>query len=142
LKARLVTLTESARLVCRVFFSLNWQDIPEFFEDNLNKWMPQFMALLNFRHAVLEDDQEEERPGPLENLHTAIVQNVTLYADKYDEEFAPYVHQFSMAVWELLNRSGTSASKPKYDSLVTTSMKFLSSLFKKQVRSREKDGCR
>lgn len=32
----------------------------------------------------------------------AIVENILLYTDKYDEEFAPHLRQFAQAVWGLL----------------------------------------
>lgn len=33
-------------LVCKVFYSLNFQDLPEFFEDNMKIWMSNFHTLL------------------------------------------------------------------------------------------------
>lgn len=36
-------------------------------------------SLLGFRHKLLEDDSDDERPGPLERLQAAIVENVKLY---------------------------------------------------------------
>lgn len=35
-------------------------------------------------------------------LQAAIVENVRLYTDKYDEEFEPHLRQFAQAVWGLL----------------------------------------
>lgn len=40
---------------------------------------------------MLQDPDEEEEPGPIEKLQQAIVANVSLYAEKYEEEFAAYV---------------------------------------------------
>lgn len=33
-------------LICKVFYSLNYQDLPEFFEDNMASWMSNFHTLL------------------------------------------------------------------------------------------------
>lgn len=33
-------------LICKVFYSLNFQDLPEFFEDNIQTWMSHFHTLL------------------------------------------------------------------------------------------------
>ena len=52
------------------------------------------------------------------------MENVNLYATKYEEEFQPYLQVFATAVWELLKASGTSAAIPKYDELITTSMRY------------------
>ena len=46
-------LLECMRLIGRIFFSLNWQTIPEFFEDILPVWMPEFSFLLGYRNSAL-----------------------------------------------------------------------------------------
>lgn len=33
-------------LMCKIFYSLNSQDLPEFFEDNMVTWMNAFLKLL------------------------------------------------------------------------------------------------
>ncbi len=38
----MLSLLEMLRLCCRIFFSLNWQDLPEFFEDHMSEWMDEF----------------------------------------------------------------------------------------------------
>eukprot|EP00624_Nannochloropsis_granulata_P000776 evm.model.NODE_13239_length_6809_cov_22.316198.1 len=128
-----MAVMETMRLCCRVFFSLNWQDLPEFFEDNMERWMAVFATLLGFTHRLLVDEEEEERPGPLELVRAAVVENLNLYATKYEEEFQPHLNTFATAVWELLKASGTTASQPKFDGLMTVSMRFLASLAGKQM---------
>lgn len=44
----------SLTLVCKVFYSLNFQDLPEFFEDNMATWMTNFHQLLMVEVKVLE----------------------------------------------------------------------------------------
>lgn len=39
-------LYSSLVLVCKVFYSLNFQDLPEFFEDSMQIWMGSFHKLL------------------------------------------------------------------------------------------------
>ena len=102
---KLHMIMETLRLCCRIFFSLNWQDLPEFFEDNMERWMGPFAKLLAFTHPLLVDETEEERPGPLELLRAAVVENVNLYATKYEEEFQPHLNVFATGVWELLKVS-------------------------------------
>lgn len=41
-------------LVSKVFYSLNFQDLPEFFEDNMETWMSNFHTLLTAEVKVLE----------------------------------------------------------------------------------------
>jgi exportin-2 (importin alpha re-exporter) len=37
-----VQVVESLRLICRIFYSLNYLDIPEYFEDNSALWFDAF----------------------------------------------------------------------------------------------------
>lgn len=41
-------------LVAKVFYSLNFQDLPEFFEDNMSTWMSNFHNLLTAEVKLLE----------------------------------------------------------------------------------------
>lgn len=110
--------------MCKVFYSLNSQDLPEFFEDNMNTWMPTFHELLVTDVPCLKTGDDEEA-GVMEMLRSQICDNITLYAQKYDEEFAPFMQKFVTAVWELLVNTG---QQPKYDSLVTNALHFLSTV--------------
>lgn len=42
----LKVIYSSLGLICKVFFSLNYQDLPEFFEDSMETWMTNFHTLL------------------------------------------------------------------------------------------------
>lgn len=111
-------------LVCKVFNSLNAQDLPEFFEDNMEIWMSAFHSLLTTDVPILKTADDEEA-GVLEQLRSQICDNLGLYAQKYDEEFGPYMQRFVTAVWELLVNTGTET---KYDSLVSNALQFLSTV--------------
>ena len=54
----------------------------------------------------------EEEAGLLEQVKSVICDNVAMYAQKYDEEFAPHLPQFVAAVWNLLINTGQQV---KYD---------------------------
>lgn len=45
----LKTLFATANLLCKIFYSLNAVDIPEFFEDNMKAFMEAFVTFLNFQ---------------------------------------------------------------------------------------------
>lgn len=100
-------------LVCKVFFSLNSQDLPEFFEDNMPTWMKSFHELLTVDVPCLHTGDDEDA-GILEHLRSQICENIGLYAQKYDEEFGTYMETFVTAVWELLVKTG---NQTKYDSV-------------------------
>lgn len=127
-KSALKVLFSSLVLIAKIFYSLNYQDLPEYFEDNMEKWMPQFHMLLTTDNKLLHTDDDEEA-GYVELLKSQICDNVALYAQKYDEEFAKYMQQFVTAVWELLVSTGTQV---KYDLLVSNAIGFLQSVCEKQ----------
>lgn len=78
------------------------------------------------------DDSEEDEPGVLERVRAAIIENLNLYASKYEEEFAPYLPKFTQYIWKLLVDVNTM---PKYDLLVTQAIKFLIAVSSKQMYS-------
>uniref|UniRef100_UPI0035900396 exportin-2 n=1 Tax=Myxine glutinosa TaxID=7769 RepID=UPI0035900396 len=121
-------LFSSLILISKVFFSLNFQDLPEFFEDNMESWMTNFHTLLTVDNKLLQTDDESEA-GPLELLKSQICDNVALYAQKYDEEFRPFLPRFVTAVWHLLVSAGSAL---KYDLLVSNAMQFLASVSERQ----------
>ena len=128
--AQLAPRFEALRLMCRIFFSLNYQDLPEYFEDNMKPWMDEFSKYLQYKNPVLTDEDEEEEASPIDKLQAAIVENISLYADKDEEPFIPFLPNFTTLVWNLLI---SLTSYPKHDALVTKSIRFLSSLVQKQM---------
>ncbi|OWR48872.1 exportin-2 [Danaus plexippus] len=114
-------------LICKVFYSLNYQDLPEFFEDNMPIWMPNLLNLLQVTVPCLADD-EDDKPGVIECLRTEVCECASLYALKYEEEFAPHAPGFVTAVWHVLLHTG---AKEKYDSLVSNALTFLAKVAEK-----------
>ncbi|CAK8690429.1 unnamed protein product [Clavelina lepadiformis] len=117
-------LFSSLVLICKIFYSLNYQDLPEFFEDNMETWMTHFHSLLTTDNLLLHTEHDEEA-GHVELLKSQICDNVSLYAQKYDEEFGRFLPQFVTAVWNLLVNTGREL---KYDLLVSNAIGFLRSV--------------
>ena len=118
------------RTICRIFFSLNWQELPEYFEDHMDEWMTEFAKYLVYENPLLTDHDEETESSPIDDLQTAIIDNLNLYANKDEEPFIPFLGKFTSLVWNLLLKV---SSHPKHDTLATTSIKFLSSLVSKKM---------
>lgn len=117
-------LLDSLLLMCKIFYSLNFQDLPEQFEDRMEIWMKGFHNLLEFPFSPALDNADPEKPGVLQELKAQICENVALYAQKYDEEFTSCLPTFFQDIWTLLV---TITPEPKFDLLVSAGMKFLSS---------------
>ena len=120
----LKVIYSSLVILSKVFYSLNFQDLPEFFEDNMATWMKNFHTLLNANVLSLQSTDEEET-GVIEQLKSQVCDNIGLYAQKYDEEFQPYLPEFVTAVWNLLTSTG---QEPKYDTLVSNALQFLATV--------------
>lgn len=56
----LMNLFNALRLMTRIFYSLNWQTIPEYFEDHREEWMSEFKKFLEYKNDILIDKTEDE----------------------------------------------------------------------------------
>eukprot|EP01018_Ginkgo_biloba_P023988 Gb_25747 [translate_table: standard] len=119
-------LFECQRLCCRIFYSLNFQELPEFFENHMKEWMGEFCVYLTSAYPVLE---ESERDGEsiVDQVRAAICENINLYMEKNEEEFQEYLKDFASAVWSLLMNVSTAPSR---DKLAVTAIKFLTTVSK------------
>lgn len=115
------------RLMCRIFYSLNWQTIPEFFEDHVAEWMVEFQKFLVLQQDPFPQYTDDENPGPLEKVQTAVFENVRLYAEKYSEEFAPHSESFIQNTFHLLVARSKSP-QARFDEMLNNGMRFLSTL--------------
>ncbi|ESP05357.1 hypothetical protein LOTGIDRAFT_205558 [Lottia gigantea] len=120
----LKVIFSSILLICKIFYSLNFQDLPEHFEDNMSTWMTHFLTLLSKDNKILQTTDEEEA-GLLEQVKSQICDNVALFAQKYDEEFSAHLPSFVTSTWNLLTSTGQQV---KYDLLVSNAIQFLASV--------------
>ena len=120
----LKTIFSSLLMISKLFYTLNVQDLPEFFEDNMGEWMQHFIQILNFNSPLLITASDDEI-SILEEVKGQVCENISLYASKYREEFEPFLKQFVTSVWELLSKSTLAH---KYDQMVSHAIHFLSSV--------------
>lgn len=118
---------ENLRLICRIFFSLNYQDLPEYFEDHLKPWMEEFAYFLAITNGGAAPG---DSPNALDQLQSAILSILDLYAVRDEEPFMEYLPTFTKLVWELLN--GASL---RHDTLTVSSIQFLASLIEKPMHN-------
>ncbi|KAJ3191341.1 Exportin-2 [Irineochytrium annulatum] len=109
-------------LMSRIFYSLNSQDLPEYFEDNQDKFMPLLQKYLVATYPVLTTDNDE--PGPLEKVKTSICEIVDLYCSKYEEDFK-MLPSFVETTWGILTTTGLET---KNDMLVSKAIAVLTSV--------------
>ncbi|GJZ57344.1 exportin-2-like protein, partial [Tanacetum coccineum] len=114
-------LVEEQRLCCRIFYSLNFLDLPEFFEDTADEWMDQFKNYLTVRYPVVENS-DADGIALVDGLRAAVCDNITHYMEKEEELFQKYLRGFADAVWNLLVDASDSPSRER---LTVTAIKFL-----------------
>jgi exportin-2 (importin alpha re-exporter) len=100
---------ETLNLLILVFYDLNCQDIPEFFEDNIKEFCGWFKKYLEMPAIDNEDDDE---PDLVTEVKTNICEVIDLYAKRYEEEFGALLPDFVQTVWGLLTSVG---QEPKFD---------------------------
>ncbi|PIA33874.1 hypothetical protein AQUCO_03900017v1 [Aquilegia coerulea] len=113
-------LFESQRLCCRIFYSLNYHGLPEFFEDHMREWMGEFLKYLRTTYPDLESSADGM--ALVDELRVAVIENINLYMEKNEEEFQVYLKNFAEAVWRLLV---TASAFPSRERLTITAIKFL-----------------
>ena len=114
----------------RIYFSLIYQDLPEFFEDHMAVIMAVLAKFLQYDNHLLVDLDEETEPSPIDVLQSSIVDILNHYADKDEECFLTYLPDCTKLVWALLM---TVTAYPKHDALTVTCIRFLANLVKKQM---------
>ncbi|CAK9152939.1 unnamed protein product [Ilex paraguariensis] len=115
---------ESQWLCCRIFYSLNFQDLPEFFEDHMSEWMIEFKKYLTVRYSALEDGGGDGL-SLVDELRAAVCENISHYMEKEEELFQGYLGGFVEAVWSLLVIASASSSRER---LTVTALKFLTTV--------------
>lgn len=108
--AAIQVLARSLNLLIKIFYDLNCQDLPEFFEDNMAPFMSLFEKYLIYQNPLLVTDDDEEE-GILEQIKTNICSVLELYGSRYDESFS-LLPQFVPIIVNLLTTTG---SELKYD---------------------------
>ena len=134
-KAEQDALAHARRIMCSIFYLLNWLEPPEYFEDHLSEWVGWFHKALVEQNAVTTSAADDVDAGALEQLKGAALEAVELYADKHEEEFEPFFPTVLQDVWTLLAGGSMPEAKlmsANMDGLVTRAVKFVASVATKQ----------
>ncbi|VEU19364.1 DEKNAAC100433 [Brettanomyces naardenensis] len=124
-KQRLTLLFENLLLLIKIYYDLNCQDIPEFFEDHLKQGMAVVHKYLKYTNTLLEDPTEDDEIDLVTDVKISICELIQLYTTRYEEEFHEYIPEFILTVWDLLNNV---TAQPKYDILASKGLQFLTAI--------------
>ncbi|GMT25507.1 hypothetical protein PFISCL1PPCAC_16804, partial [Pristionchus fissidentatus] len=117
------SLFELLNCVMRVFHSLCTQDLPEFFEDNLPRWVAGMLKLFAMEATNVVSTGGEATP--LDKVKTEMCEIVTMYAQRYEEEIMPHMQGLIGSIWQLLVNTN---SETRYDGMVCSALDFLSAI--------------
>ncbi|CAD6568832.1 MAG: importin-alpha export receptor [Tremellales sp. Tagirdzhanova-0007] len=108
-------LAQSLLLLVQLFHDLSSQDLPPFFEENLNTFMGDpsvgnggdgwLRKYLSWESDELMGDVDDEAPGPLQKIRASICEITELYSQKYLDAF-PQLGSFVNGVWNMLTTVG------------------------------------
>lgn len=109
-------------LLLQLYYDLNSQDLPEFFEDRLAQFMPLLLKYLDYTPAgaaaaaPADEDEDDEEMGDLEAAKAEICEIAQLYSLRYLDAFGEggYLGPFVEKTWGLLTKLGPAV---KYDTV-------------------------
>jgi len=121
----LVPVYQSLLLCAKIYHSLITQDLPEFFEDRLADWIPNFVELLKTEIQSPVDPQTSDDLGSsICELKSEICEIAGLFVQRYSdaENFKEFTQKFAENIWNLLV---TTDLNIKYDGLVSDAIRYL-----------------
>jgi len=99
--ANIATYLKTLNSIVCIFHQVNYQDFPEFFEDNLQDWMKILLAFINLNlPANFLTDRNISRLYL--KLKTKTLRALNLYCNSYYEDFVEYHDNFIEPVWNML----------------------------------------
>ncbi|TID13177.1 hypothetical protein CANINC_005033 [Pichia inconspicua] len=120
--SKLKLLFENLLVLIKIYYDLNCQDIPEFFEDNIQIGMTILFKYLKFHSPLLEDESEDDETDLVIQVKVNICELIQLYTTRYEDEFKKFIEPSIQIVWDLLNNTST---QPKNDILVSKSLQYM-----------------
>ncbi|GAV29436.1 hypothetical protein PMKS-002936 [Pichia membranifaciens] len=120
--AKLKLLFENLLLMVKIYYDLNCQDIPEFFEDHIGEGMTILLKYLKFHSNLLEDSDEDDEMDLVIQVKVNICDLIQLYTTRYEEEFKKYIELSIQIIWDLLNNISI---QKKNDILVSKALQYM-----------------
>lgn len=112
---------------CEVLFDLICFDMGDEHEQNLDAFMNTFLQALQF-----DDPRLRTGSAPLIALKSAVLSNVTLFVQRFDEEFDKYAGTILQVIWEIV-ASNTYAGED-FDDMVISGLEVLAAACRGSTR--------
>ena len=110
MKECLITINK----IMSIFYSLNYQDFPEFFEDHLKEWITILNDVVLLPNKTSKTNTIDPSLKELvSKVKAKTLKNINLYYSNCYEDVEQYVNQFCSTVWTLMCASKISDSYSK-----------------------------
>ncbi|CAG9460697.1 unnamed protein product [Pedinophyceae sp. YPF-701] len=109
------------RLAFRMFYSLNYFGLSEYFAEALRDWMEEFRVYLRLDTPNLVE-ADPERQSPQDAVRAAVCAALNILIETEEDDVAPYLPQHLEDVWSLLTQAGP---RPGQDAMVMEAIKVL-----------------
>ena len=115
--------------IMSIFYSLNYQDFPEFFEDHLNEWITILndTLLLPNKTGEINNNISPSLRGLILKVKAKTLKNINLYYSNYYEDIEKYAQDLCGSVWTLMCKSKTISDN--YSKLMKELLDFFKSGF-------------
>lgn len=115
--------------IMSIFYSLNYQDFPEFFEDHLNEWITILndTLLLPNKTGEISNNISPSLRGLILKVKAKTLKNINLYYSNYYEDIEKYAQDLCGSVWTLMCKSKTISDN--YSKLMKELLDFFKSGF-------------
>ncbi|KAJ1930620.1 importin-alpha export receptor [Tieghemiomyces parasiticus] len=123
-KEALQTLLPAMLLLVKIFYSLNCQDLPEYFEDHMAEFMGILHKYLVYQNPLVDNGDDDEATD-VEKIKAGVCEIIALYTNRLEESFAPLLPKFVETVWSMLTTLGP---QPKFDLLACKALGFLTTV--------------
>lgn len=127
-KKELTESLECILMLIEIFLDLSSQDIPDFFQDNIQTFLGLLRKYLHYNNPILYEESENDTPSIVECIKARIFRTLDFYSRTYPEEI-PDLFDFCSDVYNTLT---TVNSAPKFDDLVISAIELLKSIIQIQ----------
>ena len=115
--------------IMSIFYSLNYQDFPEFFEDHLTEWITILndTLLLPNKTGDLNNNIDPVIYELILKVKAKTLKNINLYYSNYYEDIEKYAQELCSSVWTLMCKN--KVIKDNYSKLMKELLDFFKSGF-------------
>ena len=104
----MIQLLQMMNKIMSVFYSLNYQDFPEFFEDHLQDWITILNDTVLLPNKSSNMSLVKDLKQLVFKLKAKTLKNINLYYSNYYEDVEQYVQLFCSSVWTVMCQCKTN----------------------------------